>query len=61
MGLPCLLCHGAPTGVRERVPASGVWPWRTECGEDWFDEALEMLLCDFNHVSADKSVDRVRE
>ena len=51
--LPNALCHGAPTGVRAAVRASGVWPRCDAADEDEFlDASPELRLCEHNHISA---------
>lgn len=48
--LPSTLSQGAPTGVREQIPPSGVWPAKgTPLAPDC---ALELCMCDNNHASA---------
>ena len=56
----CLtLAPGAPTGVGQGIPASGIWP--AKCSTDAFEDFEPMLnLCDCNHVSADLAPDRVQ-
>ena len=51
---------GAPTGVWEPIPASGVWP---PCSGKWGDEvaeACDLFWCTSNHISAEQEPAKVR-
>ena len=53
VGLCHVLKHGAPTGVRQRIPPSGVWPL---CEGEWEEHAdfdTDLQWCRRNHASAD--------
>ncbi|CAK9061069.1 TPR_REGION domain-containing protein [Durusdinium trenchii] len=55
-----VLRRGAPTGVREPIPASGVWP---PCSGKWGDEvaeACDLFWCTSNHISAEQEPAKVR-
>ena len=55
-----VLRRGAPTGVREPIPASGVWP---PCTGKWGDEvaeACDLFWCTSNHISAEQEPAKVR-
>ena len=43
---------GAPTGVRQRIPASGVWPPLHEDGSEPCEEPLQLQVSEGNHASA---------
>ena len=53
---------GAPTGVRERIPPSGVWPplLQAEEGGGVEEGHPTMLCCDQNHASAEREPERVQ-
>ena len=60
--LPSILQVGAPTGVRKPIAASGVWPLRGAQAEDsdHGDHAVELFVCDGNHLSAEEQHERVQ-
>ena len=55
-GLCDTLKVGAPTGVKERIPPSGVWPplLQAEEGGGVEEGHPTMLCCDQNHASAER-------
>ena len=61
-GLCDTLKVGAPTGVRERIPPSGVWPplLQAEEGGGVEEGHPTMLCCDQNHASAEREPERVQ-
>eukprot|EP00434_Breviolum_minutum_P019886 symbB.v1.2.017546.t3/scaffold1371.1/size209032/18 len=62
VGLCDTLKVGAPTGVRERIPPSGVWPplLQAEEGGGVEEGHPTMLCCDQNHASAEREPERVQ-
>ena len=61
--LPSILQAGGPTGVRQPTAASGVWPLRDAKAEDLDhgDYAVELFVCDGNHLSAEEQPERVQK
>ena len=58
---PGTLKHGAPTGVRQPIPYSGVWPplrGAEECDSHDLDD---LKFCEVNHLSAPRDPQKVQE